>query len=245
MGVRDLVPREHALWGWIGLPLFAVLLAVPSRTTALVALCTVAGFGAWNAVGRWLRGSEGAVGAALAASLGATVLAVPAVLLAPLPVVLGGALVIAGGVAAAVAAATRGKVHQEPTAEAVGIAFLCGFAWLIGVGGGGDARHLAVILAVVLTWQLLGLWWINRSLAPFLPNRVLWARGPVIAAIAVAGTAITAVAFGYPLVGLLPLAYFGRVASTGVVQGVRDARRLGMSELAWGLALATVAVQLR
>lgn len=244
MNVRELLPREHALWGWVGIPLFAVFAAAPSWTMALVALCTLAGFGAWNAAGRWLRGSVRAGGPALVAGSIAAVLAVPAVVLAPRPLVLVSGLLAAGLAAAVVTAATRGKVHQQPSAEAVGIAFLCSFAWLVGVGAGGDPRGLALLLVVVLTWLWLGLWWINRSLAPFLPNRVLWRRGPVVAGVAVAGSALAAFAIGPAVVGLLPLAYAGRIASSGAVRGARDARRVGLSELAWGLVLASVAANL-
>lgn len=245
MGARELLPREHALWGWVGIPLFAVLLAVPSWSTALVALCTLAGFGAWNAAGRWLRGSARAGRAALGSGASAAVLAAPAIVLAERPVVLVGALLAAGAAAVAVTAITRGNVHQSPSAEAVGIGFLCAFAWLVGFGAGADPAHLAVILTIVCTWLLLGLWWINRSLSPFLPNRVLWQRGPLVAAAAVAVSLGAAYVYGPPLLGLLPLAYLGRIASSGAVQGARDARRVGLTELAWGLALAIAAVHLR
>lgn len=242
--MRELLPREHALWGWLGVPLFAALLTAPTAATAAAVGTAFAGFGAWNAVGRWLRGSARARGPAALAALVALGLAACAIGLAARPIVTAVAFGGAGASAAGVAAWTRGHVRQDPTSEAAGIALLCGFAWLVGVGGGAEPARMGAILAVVLAWTWLGLWWINLRLAPLLPNRTRWVRGPLLVALAVGATAGVAVASGTPLLGLLPLAYLGRVASTGPVRGPRDARRLGLTELAWGLAIALAATRL-
>lgn len=234
-----LLPREHALWGWVGVPLLGVLVLHPTLGTAAGAGAVIAGFGAWNAASRVLRGIPRAgmaagVGGAAAAALGAA-----ALVLDEHPAVLAGALVAALGAGSGVLGVLRGHLRQDPWWESVGILGFCALAGAVAVGAGAPAVSVALLEALIGAWLLAGLWWINRSLAPLLKDRRLWSAGPWVAGGAAAGVALAAVGAGAPLVAVLPALYPARVALQRPAVAPRDARRLGLAELGWGVLVAT------
>lgn len=241
--MREWLPREHALWGWLCVPLTATALAVPTPVVFAAILACFAGFFSWNAVSRWQRGSAKAALPALLAAVVASVAVAPAVALAPHAQAMATLFAAAELVAIAIAVGTRGHLRQDPTSEAIVIASLCGFAWAVGAAAGGEPVRLAVILLVALAWEWLGLWWINRNLAPLLPGRTAWHAGPWAVASAIGVTGVAAWSADAALLGVLPGAYVARIATAGRVRGPRDARRLGLGELAWGLGIVAFATR--
>jgi hypothetical protein len=238
VGWKDLLPREHALWGWVGVPLFGSLCVEPGAAVALAALATLAGFGTWNAAGRWARGSDRARDALLPAAAVAVAAAVAAVWAAERPIL--SALALGGaGLAAGVAMwTTHGRLRQDPGAEAAAIVALAIYGAGVGVGAGADVRSAAMVQAATATWLLLGLWWINRTLAPLLPHRRRWRYGLVVAGASAVASFGVALATGVVAVGFVPLLYAVRILSQRPAVGARDARRLGLVELGWSLAIS-------
>lgn len=239
--IKLLFPREHALWGWVGVPLLGVVELAPSAGTLLGALAVVAGFGAWNGASRALRGvpragTAAGIAAALAASCGAG-----AVVLADRPAVLVatfGAAFLGG---AGVLAALRGQLRQDPRWESLGILGFCGLAGAVAVAAGASVPRVALLEAMIAAWLLAGLWWINRSLAPLLKDRRLWSAGPWVAGGAAAGVAVAAIGAGAPVLAVLPALYPARVALQRPARVPKDARRIGLAELGWGVTIATLA----
>lgn len=231
--LRSLLPKEHGLNAWVLVPLFAAILQAPAISTGLSALAVFAGFGAFNAARRGVS-RVAAFAAALASLLGVAALGVaarPAPLLAVFAVALVGALV---------AILRFGRALPRSTApEIAAIVALNALGAGIAVAGGASVGRASALGAVLATWEVTGLWWVRRALAPLLPGRVPWAAGPAVATLCAVLTLILAWRLGHPevaaVLALLPL----RLWLDPAPRSAREAPRVGFTELGWAL-LATV-----
>jgi hypothetical protein len=239
---KALQPREHALWGWLGVPLVAALLVAPHPSTLLAGVASFAGFGAANALGRRLRGSEKAT-SAIGPALGLAVVAgALALWLSPHPIVLGATLGVGGLAGLGGMALLGGQVpRNQQDLEAFVVIALAALGGAVMEAGGAPLDRVVAASAAVAAWLVVGLWWVNRALAPHLKGRVPWPRGPAFAAIAVIGCLALGLWLGHPLVASLPLLYPVRVALQPRPRSARDAKRTGLTELAAGLAIAALA----
>ncbi|MCC6621592.1 MAG: YwiC-like family protein [Deltaproteobacteria bacterium] len=240
---RDLAPREHGLWAWLVLPLVLALALTPTWAALAAGLATVAGFAGLQGWGRVVRGSAGArtptlVALGLAAALGlvaALVAARPAVLVATLGL----------GAAAGFVAMTawRGRAPREIVTEVGAIVALGLVGALVAIGAGAPLDRAGVAALALGAWLVAGLWWVKGQLARVLSNREPWVGGfPVVAAL-VAASIAAGVLTGHPVVGLVPLLYGARMQLHAAPAHARDARRVGLTELAWGLgAVALIAL---
>ena len=237
---RALLPREHALWGWVGLPLFAALVLAPTRAAGFAAVCMFAGFGATNALGRHFRGNAGArplFGVAVTVSglagLGALMTAIhPDVLL--LPFTLAGF----GGLGAT--RAWRGQWPHSQWLEAALIVALSGVGGAVALAAGADGLRTVSSLGTVAAWQVMGLGFINRQLAAVLPRRTPWPWGAAVAVLAAAIALTVGLVCGRPITGALVLLYPLRMVVHEPPRRARDARKTGLVELGWGLWVAFV-----
>jgi len=237
--LRALFPVEHGLWCWVGAPLLAAAALGRDAATALGVAAVLAGFASSNAVRAraWtVTVGSGAIAIALAAAAAAA---------APRPGWWIGAVVLGGSAGAALLWALDPKrragrgIGRHTVYELGAIVLTAGLAFGLGAAGGRPEAALAVQL-VVVTWELLGLWWVRGELGRVLPERAL-GRRPLLGG-AVVGWGVLAVL--EPLLAVLPLAYALRVRTAAPVRSPRDARRIGLSEAAWTAGVAVVAVLL-
>lgn len=83
----------------------------------------------------------------------------------------------------------------------------------------------------------MGLWWINRQLSHAIGGRIPWAWGGVVApCCALAAGAVIWVS-GEPMVAALLLLYPLRMLAHRRPTSARDAKRIGLTELAWASAV--------
>jgi hypothetical protein len=236
---RQILPREHGVWAWVGLPLLLALLLVPSLTAVLGALAVLAGLGATQALGRALRGVAGARGAAVGAALFAAGAGAGAWVGAERPGVILATLAGAGLFGASATWSTRGRPPRQVALEVVAIAVFVGTGAGLAIAAGAAPARVGVAALALLAWLVLGLWWVKGRLATVLARREPWDDGMWVAG----GLVVVAVAAGFwaslPLVGCVPLAYSLRARAHRPPESARDAKRIGLQELAWGAA-ATV-----
>jgi hypothetical protein len=235
---RALLPREHGLWGWLLVPLVAALALAPGVSVLAAALATVAGFGAANALGRRIRLTQPAVLVALTGAGGAAVLAV---VTAAAPLTMGLVLAISGALGLGARLVARGRIPRQRPLELLALAGLASTAGLIAVGDGAPPDRAAAALLAVFAWLVLGLWWVGALLARVLKHRPPSRALPWAAAAAVVASGVVGIATRYPIVGLLPLSYLGRIVAHRPPAHAREAWRVGVAELAWGVALALAA----
>jgi len=240
-GWRDLLPREHGVWAWLALPLVLAVSLAPAWSTLAGALSVVAGFAGAEGFGRALSGSRAARGPTLVMVLFAQLCGALAVVSAHRPGVLVATLLGAGLVGFLAMAYLRGRALRKPLFEVLAI---IGFV-AIGAGlatSGGAAIEPTISGAVALgAWLVLGLWWIKATLAKVLSHREPWSEGRWFVGCAVALSLASGLATGRPWVGALPLLYGLRITSQRPPRVARDAKRVGLAELAWGIGLALAA----
>ncbi len=242
--MRSLLPREHGLWCWVCVPLLAALLLAPEPGSAGGALAILAVFGAGNGA---RRGAWAAAGwsAAFAAGIGLAV--VPAL---RLPLVWAGTLgLLAAGHVLAVRLGAGAWGRRAPNATLLELGAIAAFAGAgvgLAVANGAAASTAALVAVTLVTWEVIGLWWVRGQLARVLPGRLPWRAGPWGIAVLVLLTIVAASALGRLPVALLPALYLVRAGTTRPVRGPRDARRIGLGEALWAgivAVLATLAVR--
>lgn len=242
--VRAYVPREHALWGWLGVPLANALLLRPSLGTAIAIASVLAGFGAVNAAARAARGSAAAGRAVLPAAIVAGVALCGAVACATSPGVVAVPLIAVGVTGMAATLAMRGRFVANQDVEVGIIAALAGLGVAIAVGNGAPVRAAVAVGAVVAAWHVIGLFWVNREFARVLPGRVSWRAGAVIAVACAAVGAVAAAWCSEPALALLIGLYPARIVAHSGAGAARDARRIGLTEFGWSLSIGAVAALL-
>ena len=239
---RPLLPKEHGLWCWVGTPLLGALLLAPGVGTALGVLAALAWFGAGNAARRGVRGPAvhaAAVGRG-AAGLAGWLLPDPGPALGVLGLLVGLGAPVAWGTTGLAGRALRHATLLELGA----IGGFAAFGAALAVSGGAPAADAGLLAAVLVAWQVVGLWWVRGQLARVLPGRTPWAQGPVVAGLCSLGALAAGLAVGAPIVGLLPLGYTLRVLSTRPVKAAKDARRVGLGEAAWTAGACVLAALL-
>lgn len=240
--LKELIPKEHGVWGWLGIPLVMALASAPSWTALTGAFAVVAGVGAAHGFGRAMRGMTRArVPTALALIL-ANLLGIIAVASAPRPEVLVPTLGLGALLGFGAMFYLRGRLPRAVLAEIATIAAFTSIAAGLAVSAGAAPERVAVSGAVVLTWLVLGLWWIKRSLARVLSHRDPWRHGLLVGSICAAGSIVLGVVFEAPWVGVLPLLYVPRALIHRAAAVPADAKRIGLTELAWGIGVAVAAV---
>lgn len=160
--------------------------------------------------------------------------------LAPSVATLVGAL----GVAVAFFFVNALRVHwpRTPWFEVPGILGLGGVGAGLAVLGGADPHRAVAVQFALGTWQVLGLWWVRGLLAPILPGRRPWTSGKIVGICLAVTSFAVGLALGEPLAGAVPLLYPLRMAATPLPRKARDARRMGIGELAWAVGAAALAV---
>lgn len=226
---RLLLPREHGLIAWVFLPAVLAVALAPGRAALAGALGLLAGFGAFNARRAGadrvatLAGGLAALGGLGALAWGDRPLA-------------SGAVFLVG--AAALPFSGRGRVL--PRDFAAEIVVLCALSLAgagLGIGAGAPVAGALTAAAVLAAWQLVSLCWIRTLFAELLPNRVRPAAGPPVAASAVAAAALIAWGAGHLLLAAALGAWLLRATLHAPPLHPQDARRVGLTELAWGAAL--------
>jgi hypothetical protein len=238
---KELVPKEHGVWAWLVLPLVLALCLAPAPATLAAALATIAGFASAQGLGRALRGSRAAALPTLASLAAAVVFGALAVATAARPAAVTVTLLAAGGAGFLAMALLGGRAPRQAPVELVAIA---GFVAIgVGLAWSGDAARERVVTgaAVLFAWLVLGLWWVRRALAAVLSHREPWRAGRWLALAGVIASLAIGIACERVWVGALPLAYGARVAAHRPPASARDAKRIGLTELAWGLAIAIMA----
>ena len=227
--MRALMPREHGLLAWVGLPMAAALAQRPTLPAALAVGAVLAGFGAFNA----LRRAE--AGLALTAGLLAGALGLAAARGANVGLALGAA---AGG---ALLAARLLPAHlpRAPILEGGAILACNALGAAIALGCGARPERAGVLALMLVAWQVTGLWWVRRSLAGVLPRRAPWRAGAGVA-LGLAGAAVAAGCwYGLLAIPAALLLYPLRMAAHPPPTSPRQAAAVGLTELGWSvLALA-------
>jgi hypothetical protein len=238
---KELVPKEHGIWAWLALPLVLALCLAPALASLSAGLAVVAGFMAAQGFGKALRGSRQARAPTLAALVVANLLGVLAVSAAARP---GGmvATLLGTGFAGFVAmAVVRGRAPRHAAFEVLAIAGFSGLGAAVAVAAGADPARVAAGAMALMAWLVLGLWWVKGALSKVLAHREPWVAGRSVAALAVVASLAVGIGCGVPWVGALPLAYALRVAIHPAPSHAKDARRVGLTELGWGLVIAVLA----
>jgi len=238
---KELLPKEHGVWAWLVLPLVLALCLAPTVSTFAGALSVVSGFGAAQALGRAVRGSRLAAKPTMLALILANIFGFIAVANSPHPGVLVATLLGGGFVGFIGMLYLRGRPPRLAGFELLGIAGFLGLAIGLALAGGALPGRVVAGAMALGAWLVLGLWWIKGSLAKVLSNRQPWPAGRWFSAVAVAASLALGVAVGHPAAGALPLLYGLRVALHRAPNHARDAKRLGLIELAWGTATALAA----
>lgn len=238
---KELVPKEHGVWAWLALPLIMALGLAPAPSTLLGGLAVVAGFAAAQGFGRALKGSKTARVPTLLAVVAANALGAASVATAAAPeaivaTLLGGALAGFGTMAL-----MRGRAPREVVVELVAIAGFIGIGAGLAMGGAADGLRVLVGAAALGAWLVSGLWWVKAALARVLSHRRPWAAGRWFSAAAIAVSILVGYVGGHVVVGLLPVVYGVRIAVHRAPREARDAKRVGLTELAWGLVVAVLA----
>jgi hypothetical protein len=150
-------------------------------------------------------------------------------------------LAISGTLGLGARVLARGRIQRQRPLEIMALAGLTVSAAVIAVSDGAAPARAAAALAAVFAWLVLGLWWVGALLARVLKHRPPSHSMPWVAALAVVASGVVGVASHHPIVGVLPLCYLGRIAMHRPPAHARDARRVGITELGWGVALALAA----
>lgn len=243
-GWKELLPTEHGVWAWLGLPLALALGLAPTASTLLAALATVAGFAAAQGWGRALRGSRAAVMPTMLALLCANAFGFGAVMGNARPGLLVATLLSGAALGLFGMAALRGRVKRLVVLELASIAGFVAIGVCLAVAGGAEVTRAVSAGLALAAWLVLGLWWIKRSLSKVLKHREPWAAGGWVGAAAGAVSLVVGMALGQPWVGALPALYVVRVSCDVPPTQARDAKRVGLTELAWGAGLTLLAALL-
>lgn len=238
---RELVPKEHGVWAWLVLPLVTALGLAPALSTLFGALAVVAGFAAAQGLGRALKGSRVARVPTLLAVIAANALGAASVATAPVPEGIVATLVVGALVGFSAMAFMRGRAPREVVVELSAITGFVGIGAGLGLGGGAADLRVLAGAAALGAWLVIGLWWVKGALARVLSHRKPWAAGRWFAAAAVAVSVVVGYVGGHAWVGLLPILYGLRIAVHRAPTEARDAKRIGLTELAWGLVVAVLA----
>jgi hypothetical protein len=228
---RCLLPREHGLIAWVLQPLWlGWLLARGVMPATAAVLAVLAGFGAFNAlrVGRRGPAAVALVGAAagLFGALWGSAQPWPWLTLA------------AGGGLALVLGRSSRALPRVLGFELAGLAVLCAAGALVAVGAGASVTRALAASGVLYAWEVLGLCWVRGQLARILPRREPVPHAAYVAFAVTMSAAVTAMGFGYPALAAVPLLYGLRVIVHPAPTRAADAKRVGLTELAWGLAAA-------
>ncbi len=243
-GWKELLPKEHGVWAWLGLPLVLALGLAPTVSTLLATCAVVSGFGAAQGWGRAMRGARGAAVPTLIALLCASLFGLGAVASAVRPGVLVATLLSGGGVGLFGMSFLRGLAPRQVGFELAAITGFVAIGAGIAVSGGADREHIVVAALALGAWLVLGLWWIKRMLAAVLKHREPWANGVWFGAGATALSLAFGMVLGFPWVGALPVLYVARITFNNPATVARDAKRIGLTELAWGIGIALAAALL-
>ncbi len=176
-GWKELLPKEHGVWAWLGLPLVLALGLAPTVSTLLATGAVVIGFGAAQGWGRAMRGSRGAAVPTVIALLLANLFGLGAVASAVRPGVLVATLLGGGVVGLFGMSYLRGLAPRHVGFELAAIAGFVAIGAGIAVSGGADPSHTVAAALALGAWLVLGLWWIKRMLAAVLKHREPWANG--------------------------------------------------------------------
>jgi len=232
------------VWAWLVLPLLLALGLAPSLSTGLAMGAVLAGFGAAQGWGRAMRGSRGAALPTILSLLMANLLGLGAVASSARPGVLVATLLGGGVIGLFGMSYLRGLAPRQVGLELAGIGGFVAVGAGLALAGGADSSRVLVAAMALAAWLVLGLWWIKRALAKVLNHREPWASGIWFAGGAVALSLALGFGFGAPWVGALPLLYGARISVHSAPTHARDAKRLGLTELAWGIGITLAAALL-
>lgn len=236
---RALLPTEHGVWAWLGLPLLLALLVAPGATTALGALATLAGLGTSLALGRLARRHAALVPALTAGSV-AALATVGAWLAAPVPLAVALTLGVGGVLGVGVSVATGARPPRLVALEVAAIAAFVATGAGLAIAGGSTTGTVATRFVALFAWLVLGLWFVKGRLAVVLKRREPWRAGIVVGALAANGAALLGLTFGPLVAGLVPFGYALRVLAHRPVTSPREAKRVGLEELACGVIACLV-----
>lgn len=237
--MRVFLPREHGLWCWVGTPLLGAVLLAPSAGATLAVLSVLALFGAGNAA---RSQAWNPAGAALAASAALGIAALPFLAVPGLWLAVLAALAVGGAIGVETAGRAIGRnVKGHTRYELAAIGGFTGAGAAIAVAAGGAFGAAMAVALTILTWQVIGLWWVRGQMARVLPNRAPWSAGPLAVAALAVGTAAAAFALHTPLLAAVPALYAVRARVTRPATHGRDARRIGLSEAAWAAGATALA----
>lgn len=242
---RAMLPKEHGVLAWVSFPLGLAIALALSGAAILGGLAAFAGLGAAEAFGKALgpspgRGKPGAAAACAVATAVSAVLAVGALLVAPRPGVLAVTFAASGLAGFGTLYLLRGRAPRRVGAEAAAIAGFVALGAGIAVGSGAAPLRVVAASVALFAWLILGLGYVKGQLATVLSKREPWRSALPWSALAVAVSVVVGIITGHLVIGLLPLAYPARVLTAIPPTSARDAKRVGLMELAWGVAFVVV-----
>lgn len=236
---RALLPAEHGVWAWVGLPLVVSLVAAPGATTGLGTVATLAGLGACQAAGRVAR-RRAALVPALVAGAVAAACGLGAWHLSPSPLAVVATLGVGGVLGLGVSLATGARPPRVVALELAAIATFGATGAGLVLGSGAPVGATATRFVALFAWLVLGLWFVKGRLAGVLKRREPWRGGIVVAGAATALSVTLGVVVGPIVAGWVPLAYPLRVLAHRPAASPRDVKRVGLEELAAGIAACLV-----
>jgi len=240
-GYRELIPKEHGVWAWLGLPLLLALCLAPAWSTLFGGLAVVAGFAAAHGLGRAMKGSPRARVPTLIAVVVANVFGAVSVATAAVPEGIVATLIGGAVVGFTAMAFMRGRAPREVVVELAAITGFVAIGAGLAVGGAAEGLRVIAGAAALGAWLVIGLWWVKGALARVLAHRAPWAAGRWFGAAAVAVSLVVGTLAGHVVVGALPVLYGVRIAVHRAPKEAREAKRVGLTELAWGVVVAVLA----
>lgn len=234
--LKKLLPKEHGLLAWVGVPLLGALMLSPCLPTLLAALAVLAGFFSFNAL---RKEAWPLAGIMLAITGGIGLAALP---LAAAPTMLY-ALAMLGLLILVLAAVIRPHtLPRQPLLEILAIAGLCGMGAVVAVAGGALWPRALLVSAIGGSWLVLGMWKLREKLSAILPKRKAWEGGAIAGVLAVGATIATGFALEAPLAGLVPLLYPLRLFLHKNPTSAMELSKVGMTELGWALGAVALGV---
>lgn len=151
--IHILMPKEHALWSWVGVPLFGSVILAPGWSTVFGSVAAMAAFGVFNGASRVLRSPRDVPKAPLIA---ATVVAIVAGLVGATMADRGGLMIgvwVAAGVGCAgLLAWTGGKLPKDARMETLGIGGFAGLGGAHALAAGATWEHAVMLAALTTAW---------------------------------------------------------------------------------------------
>jgi hypothetical protein len=206
-------------------------------------MCACAISGIYAAGNAARAGDSGAAYRAAAASAVAALVATAA---APAPwwwaVGATGCVVGVAGAVRATGGKTGRAVPQHTAFEILAIGGGVAVGATIALAGGAGWTTAALLALLLWTWEVMGLWWIRGHLAGVLRGREPWDAGRWLAGASWLALGLVARPLHALEVALIPALYAARVALSAPAASGADARRVGVTEAAWTLVAAALAV---